>query len=322
MRICKMDRADQVWGKGGPVNMGALAGFGSLGMTATAAQPSFATANPGAASAYGSEASFTALGTQSSSTVPTYDSPSASTSSTLAASSELSSTESYQTQGGNTTKPTPDIRHFDSGVTNGVRDDGRSLGEGCGNATNDHLVPDVAYGIDLTSACDKHDKAYGTCGADKVKADLEFRSNLYDDCRTQEGSVATCAFISFAYSTAVLAKGGEAFDEAQVVACTPVMYYPSIGSDYGTLGNGTYDPETSTDSCRASDYSISYSGESDDSNSYSSDSDNSTSHSSSSENSSSDSSASSVSTSHSSGSESCGNDSSSSDSGGGSGGSD
>jgi hypothetical protein len=73
MRICKMDRADQVWGKGGPVNMGALAGVGALGLSNASAQPSVAVVNTSAAS-YSSEAGFTALGAESD-VMSTYDSP-------------------------------------------------------------------------------------------------------------------------------------------------------------------------------------------------------------------------------------------------------
>jgi hypothetical protein len=341
MRICKIDRAEQIWGRGGPAGMGSFAGFGSLGLTATAAQPSFAAAGPGVSSAWGSEASFTATSAESS-TASTYDSPYAGTSFSVASSSELSSAESHTTQDANAPKPTPDIRHFDSGVTNGVRDDGQPLGYGCGDAARDAMIPDKAYGIDLTDACVKHDKAYSICGAPKVEADLAFRSDLYDDCRAQEGSVATCAFISFTYSTAVLLGGEKAYDAAQEVACRPPMSYPSTASEYGTLGNGTYDPQAPGESCRASDYSSTYSSESNDSNSYnsesdtsnsysgdsdtpsgySSDSSDSSSYSSGNDNPSSDSSSSSASTSNSSSSDSSGSDSSSSDSGGGSGSSD
>jgi hypothetical protein len=63
---------------------------------------------------------------------------------------------------------------FDSGVTNGVRDDGGQLGAGCGSSSNDHWVPDVAFGIDITDACVKHDKDYSTCGVSKAQAEKIF----------------------------------------------------------------------------------------------------------------------------------------------------
>lgn len=141
---------------------------------------------------------------------------------------------------------------FDSGVTNGVRDDGRSLGYGCGTATNDHLVPDVVFGVSVTEACRAHDTAYSTCGVSKAQADQQFSVDIAQTCKEQGASTALCSTLSGAYGLAVGIFGGGAYDAAQAASgCTNNGNSNSTGGGLnglsgdtatsgGALGSGTY----------------------------------------------------------------------------------
>lgn len=119
----------------------------------------------------------------------------------------------------------------DSGVTNGVRDDGMQLGFGCGDAKTDHLVPDRVLGNDLTGACYNHDINYSTLGVSKDAADAKFFTDTYNSM----GGGITGAIVAGIYYLGVSLGGREAYDNAQAQARERGSYLTGWGSrDSGT----------------------------------------------------------------------------------------
>ncbi|MCX7264729.1 MAG: hypothetical protein EBQ86_10895 [Betaproteobacteria bacterium] len=108
---------------------------------------------------------------------------------------------------------------FDSGVSNGVRNDSAPLGGGCGSASNDAYIPDVFFGINLTQACISHDASYATCGVGQSFADDLFRTNIQSSCTEQGGNALVCGLISNVYSLGVRIGGGSAYKAAQAQSC-------------------------------------------------------------------------------------------------------
>ena len=116
---------------------------------------------------------------------------------------------------------------------------------GCGPAPKDAwnkfknwAIPDSALGPDFTSACDRHDICYGTCGSDKAQCDLNFLSDMRDQCEEYVDSLYSSGFRSWfqgsyiertdrnicdkiarLYYKAVKDKGQGPFDDAQDEAC-------------------------------------------------------------------------------------------------------
>ena len=66
-------------------------------------------------------------------------------------------------------------------------------------------------------ACDKHDRCYEKCGANRLSCDLDFCSNLQKSCGLRVN--APCRIVAIQYCEAVLAFGGGAFNGAQDGAC-------------------------------------------------------------------------------------------------------
>ena len=121
---------------------------------------------------------------------------------------------------------------FDSGVTNGVRDDGLPIGAGCGTAATDHVAPDVVFGHDLTISCVNHDIGYGTCGVTKAEADTK----LGNDVSAAMGGGLLGAAVGFAYEFGVSVFGQSAYDSAQAASGCNVSdggYSQGLGSAYG-----------------------------------------------------------------------------------------
>jgi len=112
------------------------------------------------------------------------------------------------------------ITGTDSGVTNGVRNDGRPLGDGCGNAKTDHLVPDKVLGHDLTNSCVRHDIAYSTPGFSKQAADAQ----LAKDISNAMGGGFLGAMIGGIYHLGVSMGGQEAYKNAQAEAREKASY--------------------------------------------------------------------------------------------------
>jgi hypothetical protein len=103
---------------------------------------------------------------------------------------------------------------FSTGVTNGVRDDGKPLGYGCGDAKTDGKVPDQVLGRDLTQACVNHDIGYSTCGVTKSVADAKLGS----DVNGLMGGGILGAVVGAAYQAGVSLFGQSAYDRAQTEA--------------------------------------------------------------------------------------------------------
>jgi hypothetical protein len=71
-----------------------------------------------------------------------------------------------------------DFLKFDSGTSNGAREDGNALGAGCGTVKSDAYVPDMLFGIDVSQACFQHDQSYSTCGFSRLTADTNLSNNI------------------------------------------------------------------------------------------------------------------------------------------------
>jgi hypothetical protein len=112
-----------------------------------------------------------------------------------------------------------DFLKFDSGTTNGAREDGNALGAGCGTAKSDAYVPDMLFGIDVSQACFQHDQSYSTCGFSRLTADTNLSNNILKDCNAQGGNALTCNVIASVYSVSVSLFGASAFKEAQAQSC-------------------------------------------------------------------------------------------------------
>ncbi|MCX8518252.1 MAG: hypothetical protein ORN29_09395, partial [Rhodoferax sp.] len=103
------------------------------------------------------------------------------------------------------------ITGTDSGVTKGVRDDGRPLGDGCGDAKTDHLVPDKVFGHDLTGGCFNHDIGYSTPGASKQAVDAQ----LAKDVSQAMGGGILGAVVGGLFHVGVSLGGQDAYNRAQ-----------------------------------------------------------------------------------------------------------
>ena len=112
-----------------------------------------------------------------------------------------------------------DFFKFDSGTSNGVREDGNALGAGCGTVKSDAYVPDMLFGIDVSQACFQHDQSYSTCGFSRLTADTNLSNNILKDCNAQGGSALTCNVIAGVYSVSVSLLGAGAFNQAQAQSC-------------------------------------------------------------------------------------------------------
>lgn len=112
-----------------------------------------------------------------------------------------------------------DFLKFDSGTTNGVRDDGQALGSGCGTAMFDRVVPDVMFGINLQSSCAAHDNRYNLCGFEKAEADHLFRTDILASCSAQGGNALMCNVIATTYGLGVSLGGGKAYAVSQEKVC-------------------------------------------------------------------------------------------------------
>ena len=96
-------------------------------------------------------------------------------------------------------------------------------------------MSDNPCGLDGTSfldACNKHDKGYSTCNANKATVDSQFRQDMMDACEGagdcgEEGdgildvdlNPLDCETYAQRYADAVVAAGGSAFDGGQYDGC-------------------------------------------------------------------------------------------------------
>lgn len=88
--------------------------------------------------------------------------------------------------------------------------------------------------VDFTSACNKHDECYGTCGASKAACDVKFHGDLKALCSHFEissnwmlyaleialGSLDTiCSVVADIYYAVVAVGGSDAYEKAQDKTC-------------------------------------------------------------------------------------------------------
>lgn len=66
-------------------------------------------------------------------------------------------------------------------------------------------------------ACEKHDRCYEKCGANRMSCDLDFCSNLQKSCGLRTN--IPCRIVALQYCEAVLGFGGGEFNIAQDDAC-------------------------------------------------------------------------------------------------------
>ncbi len=92
-------------------------------------------------------------------------------------------------------------------------------GLACGSFWNDPIIPDdFIWGYSFRSACELHDKCYGTCKRSKDKCDAEFLLDLLWACKKFDFSNPIrydCIHTAFLYYNAVVIFGEDAYKKAQ-----------------------------------------------------------------------------------------------------------
>src|SRR5262249_27565923 len=97
-----------------------------------------------------------------------------------------------------------------------VRPDGNPWGWGCGSEENDHIIPDIVWGINLTPACRAHDLCYeSVCesGVTQETCDLKFHRDIYDLCIAAGHSDGRCAILAGSYYEGVHKGGHTSFNK-------------------------------------------------------------------------------------------------------------
>jgi RHS repeat-associated protein len=115
--------------------------------------------------------------------------------------------------------------------------DGFGLGAACGSGPTSILVPDKPGGFNFTSACAKHDKCYGTCGAAKSDCDEQFLEDMQSICENSYFGSVGCNELANIYYGAVHELGQDPYDKAQQCACSS----GSSGSSGPVMGPPTFD---------------------------------------------------------------------------------
>ncbi|WP_337958596.1 RHS repeat-associated core domain-containing protein, partial [Candidatus Accumulibacter vicinus] len=87
----------------------------------------------------------------------------------------------------------------------------------CGSGSNEAIIPDWIYGMNISRACYNHDVCYEQCGKSKQQCDSELRKDIEDICaKGPSGSIrAECNRMARQYERAVQAYGGDAYAQAQ-----------------------------------------------------------------------------------------------------------
>lgn len=106
----------------------------------------------------------------------------------------------------------------------------------CGTGWNEPWVRDSWGNANFSPACRAHDKCYEKCGASKRSCDDQFERDLRDICRRAYGSWVhrvqrdACLGAASKYALAVRRLGGDAYRDAQHLACrgTPGGTVPDV----------------------------------------------------------------------------------------------
>jgi hypothetical protein len=83
----------------------------------------------------------------------------------------------------------------------------------CGS-TGSEFVPEGAFGVDWSDACQTHDQCYATPGAEKDLCDYGLQEDMSLACAAQNGGLL-CYIAAGVYYTGVQVMGSEAFERAQ-----------------------------------------------------------------------------------------------------------
>ena len=79
------------------------------------------------------------------------------------------------------------------------------------------LVPQGSAGADFKPACRKHDRCYGTCGADRAACDCQFLKDMLCQCQYSRNP-CRCQRTAWMMYRAVRNRGENAFAKAQMAA--------------------------------------------------------------------------------------------------------
>ena len=92
-----------------------------------------------------------------------------------------------------------------------------------GSPVLERLVPDrTLSGVKLTSACNKHDICYSTCGKFQRECDVKLGRDIYKVCRQGGGYLLECIAFSVTYHFATDKAGGHSYESAQKKSgCSP-----------------------------------------------------------------------------------------------------
>lgn len=93
----------------------------------------------------------------------------------------------------------------------------------CGSGSTEGLVPDRPLWFNFSSACQRHDHCYDTCGAEKDYCDSHFRADMRGTCNRRFNRVDPrrryCLETANTYHSAVHRMGGDAYRRGQHRAC-------------------------------------------------------------------------------------------------------
>ena len=92
------------------------------------------------------------------------------------------------------------------------------FGSSCGSGPSTINIPDSFGRANFTSACNRHDECYGTCGANKGECDRVFYNQMLKEC-SKYGTTGGCAAAARAYYEAVSRSGSDSYNKAQKEAC-------------------------------------------------------------------------------------------------------
>jgi hypothetical protein len=116
----------------------------------------------------------------------------------------------------------------------------------CGPIELAPLIPDCPLDlVCFTSACEAHNKCYGTCGASRAVCDMQFFQDMTTICETTyavgDANLTLCRSSAFAYWLAVTTLGQEPFDASQATGCGTADGFPFAQGACCTTSDGCDD---------------------------------------------------------------------------------
>jgi RHS repeat-associated protein len=95
------------------------------------------------------------------------------------------------------------------------------LASSCGSE-NSAQFPNEFPGFSFESSCKNHDDCYDTCGKTKTSCDAQFLRDMLTECSRIPillaivgGQSRNCRNLAITYSSAVVTRGGDAYQDAQ-----------------------------------------------------------------------------------------------------------